>query len=137
MIPFMKKIVACFERLEGKNEQFLYAHCWCLHCTEQCELAVQDYESCENTLNKAVDLLRSKLGPNPEKYYLYGCLLHNLGNNYLLQNKPGGEASRLFTKAIIALEKAEDYDSEEKKKEIVKKSELALKIARSTSHVTE
>ena len=129
MIPFMKKTVALFDRLELENQAFLI-QCCCLHYTEQCELAVEDYESRESTLNKVLEVFREKLGPNPERYHLYGNLLNNLGNNILLQNNEGGQAAKIFAKAIVAMKQAEDYDSADKKTEDLKKAELGMQTAR-------
>ena len=130
MISFMRKIVAHIgNHAAAENESYSYKQCICLHYIEQCELEVKDYVSRENTLNEELDLFHSKLGPNPEKHNLYGGCLNNLGHNYLLQNKVK-EAAKCFARAIVAKQKAEDYDTKEEKQKDVEISELGLEAAR-------
>ena len=131
VIPFMKKLIARLKQFEYYDKkEVAFVQAVCMHYLEQCEFQVGDLDGREEALKEAMAVMEKQMGlREAQKRHIYGGCLNNLRQTYLLKQKPK-EAAKMFTQAIAAKQKAEDYDTEKEKAEDVAKSEMALELSR-------
>ena len=130
VIPFMKKAkVGIARHLLVNRREITHALATCMHCIEQCQKEIDDYDGREATLKEAVTLLQDNYGRDVETKKIFGTCLNNLGHTYLLTNRYD-DATRLFQQAIAAKQKADDYDSLAEKREDIQLSQNGLRAAR-------
>ncbi|CAK8689371.1 unnamed protein product [Clavelina lepadiformis] len=130
VIPEMHKFIDCLGRFKSVEKKLIcIVQGLCLHHVEHCEFLVGDVNAREASIKRAITSMKDVLGSEAEKHHLYGGHLNNLGHTYLVKDRPGDAAS-YFSQAIVAKKRAEDYDTQAEKLEDIKKSELALQLAR-------
>jgi len=120
------KLLRCTEHCADKV--LFHTRYSCFHIIECTELEIEDYESREQTLKDALEVMKAMYGESASHYQMYGTYLNNLGATYMATARYE-EATDCYAQAIQAFHEAEDFENVEKKIKYIGDAEVAFSAA--------